>query len=219
MPPTRDAVPELTLVGRSSSHFTRITRIFAAEAGVDYAFRPVFDILSLDPADYAGNPALKLPVLETPEGNWFGAQNVCRELARRSEARPRIVWPEDLEQPLLANAQELALHAMATEVALIMPKVAGQAGGGAHTAKMTRSLENVLSWLDGNLAAVLAALPPERDLSYLEASLFCLVTHLEFREVVPTEPYAALRKFRDEFGTRASASVTGYCFDAPPSGD
>ena len=208
-----------TIVGRSSSHFTRITRIFAAEAQVDYAFRPVLDIMSLDPATYAGNPALKLPVLETPEGNWFGALNVCRELVRRSAARRRVVWPEDLEQPLLANAQELALHAMATEVALIMPKVAGQDSGGAHTAKMTLSLENVLSWLDQNLASVLAALPVERDLSYLETSLFCLVTHLDFREVIPTGPYAALRQFCDEFGTRASAAGTRYCFDATPSGD
>lgn len=212
-----DVAATPVIVGRSSSHFTRLTRIFAAEAGVDYVFHPVFDIMSLDPADYAGNPALKLPVLETPEGSWFGALNVCRELVRRSRKGPRVVWPEQLEQPLPANAQELVLHAMATEVALIMPKVAQQESSGAHTAKMTRSLENVLSWLDGNADAALAALPGERDLSYLEASLFCLVTHLEFREVVPTEPYPALRRFRDEFGTRASASGTRYCFDAPPS--
>jgi glutathione S-transferase len=217
MTPTSDATAKTTIVGRSSSHFTRIPRIFAAEAGVDYAFRPVFDILSLDPADYAGNPALKLPVLETPDGSWFGALNVCRELVRRSHRRPRVVWPEDLVQPLLANAQELVLHAMATEVSLIMPKVAKQEGGGAHTAKMTRSLENVLLWLDGNVASALAGLPGERDLSYLEASLFCLVTHLEFREVVPTEPYPALRRFRDEFGRRPSAAATQYRFDEPPS--
>lgn len=210
---TSDTVAELTIVGRSSSHFTRITRIFAAEARVDHGFRPILDIMSVDPRHYAGNPALKLPVLETPEGNWFGALNICRELSRRSEARPRIVWPEDLEQPLLANAQELVMHAMATEVALIMPKVAGQEGGGAHTAKMIMSLENVLSWLEGHVESTLAALPAERDLSYLEAALFCLVTHLEFRDVVPTNPYPALRRFADQFGTRASAAATHYCFD------
>lgn len=210
---TSDTVAELTIVGRSSSHFTRITRIFAAEGRVDHGFRPILDIMSLDPRHYAGNPALKLPVLETPEGNWFGALNICRELSRRSEARPRIVWPEDLEQPLLANAQELVMHAMATEVALIMPKVAGQEGGGAHTAKMIMSLENVLSWLEGHVESTLAALPAERDLSYLEAALFCLVTHLEFRDVVPTNPYPALRRFADQFGARASAAATHYCFD------
>lgn len=215
MQPSTDS--RLTIVGRSSSHFTRITRIFAAEAGVDYAFRPLLDIMSLDPVNYSGNPALKLPVLETPEGNWFGSLNICRELVRRSQARPRIAWPEDLEQPHLANAQELALHAMATEVSLIMAKMTGQAEGGAHAEKMRRSLENVLAWLDTNLDAVLAALPGERDLSYLEASLYCLVSHLEFREVVSTAPYAALRRFRDQFATRPSAAGTRYAFDKPAS--
>ncbi len=205
------------IIGRSSSHFTRITRIFAAEAGVDYAFHPVLDILSLDPENYAGNPALKLPVLETPEGNWFGALNICRELSRRSKAEPRIVWPEDLDRPLLANAQELAMHAMATEVSLIMAKMTGQADGAEGTSKMARSLENTLGWLDSNLDAVLAALPEARDLSYLEASLFCLVTHLEFRDVTPVTPYSKLLQFRDRFGTRQSAVETRYAFDKPPS--
>lgn len=217
MQATSETPSRLTIVGRSSSHFTRITRIFAAEARVEYSFRPVLDMMSLAPENYAGNPALKLPVLETREGNWFGALNICRELSRRSQAGPRIVWPEDLKQPLLANAQELVLHAMATEVALIMAKMTGQADGGAHPEKMIRSLENVLGWLDDNLDAVVASLPEERGLSFLEASLYCLVTHLEFREVVPTAPCSALWKFCDQFGARASAAETHYCFDAPPS--
>lgn len=206
------------IIGRSSSHFTRITRIFAAETDVDYTFRPVLDLLSLDPENYAGNPALKVPVLETPEGNWFGALNICRELARRSKANPRIVWPEDLDRPLLANAQELAVQAMATEVSLIMSKMANQAGGGQGPSKMAGSLEATLGWLESNLDAVLAALPEARDLSYLEVSLFCLVTHLEFREVAPVTSYARLVQFRDAFGARPSAAGTPYAFDKPPSG-
>ena len=211
---TNRAPSRPVLVGRSSSHFTRIARIFATETRVDYAFRPVLDIMSLNPRDYSGNPALKLPVLETAEGTWFGALNICRELLRRSAAPRRIVWPEEFEQALLANAQELVMHAMATEVSLIMSKMAGQGQGGAHAEKMARSLENVLAWLDRNLSEVLEALPEERDLSYLEASLYCLVTHLEFREVVPTSQYPALKSFSDRFGSRPSAADTAYRFDA-----
>jgi hypothetical protein len=56
---------ELTLVGRSSSHFTRLTRIFAIELEVPHGFRPVFDLTSLATAEYADNPALKIPSSST----------------------------------------------------------------------------------------------------------------------------------------------------------
>ena len=34
-----------TLIGRSSSHYTRLARMFALEAGVPFQFQPVFDAL------------------------------------------------------------------------------------------------------------------------------------------------------------------------------
>lgn len=201
------------LVGRSSSVFTRVARIFAAELLVDYAFVIVRDLTSLEAADYGGNPALKLPTLKTQRGIWFGTLNICHEFARQSTVRPRISWPEDLEQPLLANAQELTLHAMATEVSLIMDKAAGIAGDSGHYAKMRKSLLGAMSWLEENAAAVLAALPPNRDLSYLEVTLFCLVTHLEFRDVLPVTPYPKLNEFCRRFATRPPAQQTAYRFD------
>jgi hypothetical protein len=47
----------------------------------------------------------------------------------------------------------------------------------------------------------------------LEVSLFCLVTHLEFRNVLPTDSYAALNTFCQRFATRASVGETPYRFD------
>jgi len=46
--------------------------------------------------------------------------------------------------------------------------------------------------------ALFAALPPQRELSFLVVTLFCLVTHLEFREVLPTAPSSELRDDRGE---------------------
>jgi glutathione S-transferase len=203
----------LTLIGRSSSSFTRIARIFAAELGVSYAFQILRNLAELNEDDYGGNPALKVPSLRTAQATWFGALNVCRELARHATVPQRIVWPEALEQPLLANAQELVLHALSTEVALIMGSLSGQATDTPHRAKMTRSLSNVLTWLDGNWLEVRRTLPGERDLSYLEVALFCLVAHLDFRKVVATEPYARLSAFRDEFRARPACQETEYRFD------
>jgi hypothetical protein len=169
------------------------------------------DLTSFDTQDYGGNPALKVPSLRTPDATWFGALNICRELARASERPLHIIWPEALEHPLLANMQELALHALSTEVALIMSVSA--ASDAAHREKMTRSLANTLSWLDANVRPTLAALPPERDLSYLEVALFCLVAHLDFRKVLPAAPYLELTGFCQEFGARTSCRNTEYRFD------
>ena len=201
------------LFGRSSSSFTRVARLFAAELGVRYELVVVRDLLSSAAADYGGNPALKLPVLETEAGTWYGALNICRIFQRLAEHERRLLWPEDLHEPLLANAQELTLHALATEVALVMSKLGNADANAAHQAKMATSLRNVVAWLDANVAAVLAALPAERDLSYLEATLFALVTHLEFREVLPLAGYPELMSFATRFGERPSAQATPYRFD------
>ncbi len=201
------------IIGRSSSHFTRVTRIFAAELRIDSSFQVVRDLMSSEPGDYGGNPALKIPSLQTPRGVWFGALNVCRELWRQSSPRPHVVWPEDLDTPVLANAQELVLQAMATEVSLIMSKVSGAGDSSALHTKMRKGLVNTLAWLEENASSMLAALPPQRDLSFLEVTLFCLVTHLEFRDVLPTASYVELNAFCQRFATRASVRETAYRFD------
>ena len=213
MPAAPEGLAKPVIIGRSSSHFTRVTRIFAAEMRVDYSFQVVRDLMSCDLGDYGGNPALRLPTLQTPRGVWFGALNICRELSRQSRYRPQTVWPEDLDEPLAANAQELVVQAMTTEVALIMAKLSGDGNGNAHQVKMRKSLLNIMSWLENNAGHVLDALPSDRDLSYLEVTLFCLVTHLEFRNVLPISPYPDLNRFCQHFAERASIDETIYRFD------
>jgi glutathione S-transferase len=207
-----DESPALIIVGRSGSHFTRIARMLARELGVAHDFRPISDLLSLDAAHYAGNPALKLPILEGPGGARFGTLNICRELARHASAELRIVWPEDQLDALSCNALELTLQGMATEVSLIMQAVSGadRDSDSRHRAKLRVSLEQSVAWLDANIDAVLAALPEARDLSFLELALFCFASHLPWRKVLALNAYANLRRFCDEFGTRTSAIETQY---------
>lgn len=206
----------MIIVGRSSSHFTRVTRIFAKELELEHGFDVVRDLLSVDAAAFGGHPALKIPSLRAPSGTWFGALAICRELTRASQQAPektRILWPEDLADATSSNAQELVLQAMATEVSLIMGKVAGSAEGSAYARKLEVSLSGAMAWLEAQGPAALEALPPGRTLSFLEVSLFCLVTHLEFRDVIPTALYPRLRAFCDRFGSRRSAQETTYRFD------
>jgi glutathione S-transferase len=208
-----DADQKPKLIGRSSSHFTRVARIFAAELGVECSFRVVPDLLSTNTADYAGNPALRLPILETGAGSWFGTLAICRELARLSTRSLNLIWPEDLQDPLPSNAQEFAVQAMTTEVALVMAALGRENLDSAQHAKQQASLLNLLVWLNGNVDAALAALPASRDLSYLEVTLFCLVTHLEFRGLLPVSPYPALTAFCARFAARGSARETAFRFD------
>jgi glutathione S-transferase len=75
---------DVEIVGRSSSHFTRVTRIFALELEVPHAFLPVFDMTTTERGNYADNPALKIPILVDEHGPLYGTVNICRELVRRS---------------------------------------------------------------------------------------------------------------------------------------
>jgi glutathione S-transferase len=207
---------DLVLVGRSSSHFTRVARMFALELGVTFTFRPVYDLTSLDIAVFADNPALKVPVLITETGPLFGAENICREIVRRALAKNKkgkkksdIVMRGEMDSRLVANAEELTLHAMQTGVNIIVSKMSAT----APSAKTMRSLENTLTWLDANVDAVVAALPEGRTISFVEVALFCLTTHLPFRSVMDVKPYPKLVAFAKAYGERASARETEYRVD------
>lgn len=207
----------MKLFGRSSSHFTRITRIVALEADVPVEFVPVRDLMSLNPDDYGGHPALKLPTLHTEAGVWFGSLPICRELVACSDTGLHVLWPEDLTRPVAANAQELVLTAMGTGVSLILGKTTGVPADNAHQAKLRAGLLGAMDWLELNANRAIATLAADRDLSYLEVSLYCLVEHLAFREVLPLDAYPELVAFAQRFGARSSAKATTYAFDMPPA--
>lgn len=200
---------DLTLVGRSSSHFTRTARMVALELGVPHRFQPVLDLTVLDAAAYADNPALKVPILVDAEGSLFGTENICRELVRRSGAAGRVVLRGEVRDRVVANAEELTLHVMSSEVSLIMAKMTGN----APPPKVARSIENCLDSLDGRLEALLAALPAARAASFIEIALFAVVTHLPWREVMDVSRWTRLGEFCLRFGERDSARSTEYRFD------
>jgi glutathione S-transferase len=204
----------MKLFGRSSSHFTRIARIFAHELEVPYEFEQIFDITSTDPAVFGENPALKLPTLRTDDGLVFGTENICRTLAEHSSRA--VIWPEHLRGRVSRNAQELVWHGMSAQVQLVFGTTVGKlSADDVYFVKARAGLEGSLRWLEANVDEALAALPPERTLSLFEVALFCFVTHLDFRTTVSTEPYARLRKFCATFDTRASAKATPYEFPKP----
>ena len=222
-PPTPDAplaaAPALRLTGRSSSHFTRVARIFAHELGLPLVLDVVPDLTSLDAADYGGHPALKLPTLHVGDGVLFGTDSICGRLAGIAgrAGDPRVVLSPHVTPDLARNAQELVWHAMGAQVQLVVGlQLAGLPAGSLFFAKATRGLTGALGWLDAHLDRALALLPAPRDVSVLEVTLFCLVEHLAFRPTVALEPFPALRAFAAGFARRESAQRTPFRFDPVP---
>jgi glutathione S-transferase len=206
----------IQIVGRTSSHFTRVPLIFAHELGVPFEFVPVYDMTSVDSAIYAGNPALKLPTLRRAGSLLFGAENICRALADLGDASKRVAWPEQTCSDLARNAHELVWHAMAAEVQLIFGTMVGSLpADNIFFAKGRRGFVGALQWLNDNLTSVLRDLPSPRDLSIFEVTLFCLVDHIAFRGTLSLEPYPALTRYAEEFASRPSAQRTAYRFDSP----
>jgi glutathione S-transferase len=207
-----DALTELTLIGRSSSHFTRIAKIFAHELGVRYDFHIVHEIGSTRLADFADNPALRVPSLRSGASTWFGSLNICRELARRATVPHTVLWPEDVREPLAANAQELVLETMASEVTIVMARSSGIADDHPFMAKPNARVRASVAWLEDELPGVLARLPPH-SLSFLEVSAFCLCKHVGFRKILSIDDRPNLTAFCKEYGRRPSAEHTEYHFD------
>jgi glutathione S-transferase len=202
------------LVGRSSSHFTRVARLFAHELEVEHDFSPVYEIASTEAFVFGDNPSLRVPSLRTEAGTWFGSVNVCRELARRSTKRLRIVWPEEHSDLVTANAFELVSEGMAAEVQLIMAKASGLTADHPFLAKPSSRILGSLDFLEANLPHLLRALPP-RDTSLLETMLFCYGEHLGFREILSIADRPRLTAFVAEWRRRPSALATPYGFDRP----
>jgi glutathione S-transferase len=209
----------LQIVGRSSSLFTRMPLIFAEELAVPYELVPIHDMTALGPEVYAGNPALKLPILRVDGAVLFGALNICRAIDERAERPARVVWPEEQRSTLSRNAQELVWHGMAAQVQLVFGEIVGRLpADNVYFSKARAGLEGALQWLDAHVTDVISELPAPRRLSVFEVSLACLVDHLVFRETVSVEPYRSLVRFTREYSERPSVRRTAYRFDPPPPG-
>lgn len=207
---------DLELVGRQSSHYTRVTRIFAHELGLTPRLRPIHQLMSLDSQQFADNPALKLPILSVAGKPLFGTLNICRQLAELAGASDTIFWPEDARGLLLMNAHELVAHAMAVQVEIVAHEFIEKRPADGVSSKRRQSLRGTLRWLDAHWSSIHAAIPTG-TLSYLETSLFCLLSHLPFRNPIDIDGLAHLKAFADAFGRRESAIATPYQFDPPSS--
>ncbi len=200
----------LELFGRTGSHYTRLVRMFAHDAGLTYAFRDIPDMTVLEPSAYGGHPGLKLPVLVVDGQPLFGAENICRWLSENARTPKLVVWTEDVPSPELSNGQELVWSSMSAQVQIMMAtRVFGVEREHPYVAKSREGLLGCLGWLDHQLEALLAYLPT-RDASLFEHSLFCLIGHLQFRSSVELGGFSRLLAFHDLHSRLDSAKTTPF---------
>lgn len=212
--------PPLKLTGRSTSHFTRVARIFALELGVELELEVAHDLSVLGSDNYGGNPALRVPTLHLGDVALFGTDNICRklaELAGRADD-PRVVLTHHVTSDLARSAQEMVWHAMAAQVQMVVGlRLAQLPRENLFFAKAEAGLLGALTWLEERLDPVLAELPSPRDVSVFEVTLFCLLEHLVFRPNVPLDAFPRLRAFAAGYALRESSQRTPYQVDAVPS--
>lgn len=207
----------LVVLGRSSSHYTRVVRMLAHELGVPHALEPIHDLLSEDPATFGGNPALKLPAVIIGDAVTWGSQNACRAIARQAPGgEARVFWPEDARTPRLMNAHEVVAHAMASQVEVVFHELVAKRPPDVASRKRRASLLGCLAWLDANLPAIRAGFPADR-LPLFDLMLFALLEHLPFRNPVDLSAHPALLAFADHVRRRPSAIATPYAFDPAPA--
>lgn len=203
----------MELLGRQSSHYTRVVRMLAHELALDLPLHPIHDLMSLDPASYGGNPALKLPTLRFGDGQVFGTLNICRALAAHADRTQDVYWPEQAGRALLMNAHELLAHAMAAQVEVVLHEAVMRRPPDAASGKRRASLLACLGWLDQHLDAVLPQVR-QKPLSWFELCLFALLAHIPFRNPLDITGLHALAEFERGFSARPSAQATPYRFDA-----
>lgn len=177
---------------------------------------PLADMTVLDANTFAGNPALKIPVLRIDGEVLFGTENICRALATKAtgQRRAAVIWTENLPDHVSRNGQELVWHCMAAQVQLVMGTViGGLSADSAFFVKTRVGMEASLQWLDRNVQRIIDALPADRDASLFEITLFCLIEHLVFRPTVPVGDYRRLAGFATAFGASDAARATVFRFD------
>lgn len=206
----------LEIIGRRSSHYTRQVRLLAHELGIEYKLQPIHDLMSEDPAVFAGNPALKLPALRQGDIVIWGSLNACRWLARQTDnGIARVFWPEQAASGLAMNAHEVLAHAMAVQVEVVFHEIVSKRPPDPASRKRRTSLVESLAWLDRHWDDIRVELPSSK-IAIFDLGLFCLLEHLPFRNPIDLSSMPRLTAFVDIFATRPSAQVTAYRFEEPP---
>ena len=188
------------------SHFSRKCRIVLREIGLACEESYVPNLLSADPADFGGNPILRVPVLRDGPHWVIESDQIVRYLLEaydRGSDRFAFFSMSAAQR----NALSIVSAVMGAEVELILSKRSGLAehAGGIYFSRYREVIVHGLAWLERNAAAIW----PEVEFSYLDIALLCMWDHLRYNRLhdeTASCPWIEARALRH--ASRESVAVT-----------
>jgi len=162
------------------SHFSRKCRIVLREIGLACEESYVPNLLSADPADFGGNPILRVPVLRDGPHWVIESDQIVRYLLESYDhGRDRFAFFS--MSTAQRNALSIVSAVMGAEVELILSKRSGLAehAGGIYFSRYREVIGHGLAWLERNAAAIW----PEVEFSYLDIALLCMWDHLRYNRL------------------------------------
>ena len=164
----------LRLFATPLSHFARKVRILLAELELDHELVWTGNLLSEDPADFGGNPILRIPTLVDGDTWVVESDQIARYLVERHDPADRFgVLALDVAQ---RNALAMINAAMGAEVELLLSARSGMPDIRQHHyfRRYDTVLRRSLAWLEERGPD----LWPAADPSYLDIALACMWDHL-----------------------------------------
>jgi len=171
----------MQLLATRLSHYSRKVRILLDHYGLAYELVDVGNVASPDPAQFDGNPLMKIPVLKD-QGRWLiESDHIAAYLVRTYDPTDRYeVLTTD---PATLNARAVLNGVMAEEVKVILAERTGlDTAPHAFFHKARAAIDQGLRWLEARAASFRPAQP-----RYLEFHLVCLWDHLTHYQLVPLD--------------------------------
>ena len=163
------------------SHFARKIRILLTELEVPFELKFVPDLLSKDPADFGGNPILRIPTLRDGERWVIESDQIARYAVERWDPEDRLcVLSLEPEQ---RNVLSILNALMGAEVELILSARSGMEG--VHEIPFFQRylavMEHCLAWLENEGRRSWTA----NEFSYLDVTLIAAWEHASHYQLVP----------------------------------
>jgi glutathione S-transferase len=188
------------------SHFSRKVRIVLRELGLACEESYVPNLLSADPAEFGGNPILRVPVLRDGPHWVIESDQIVRHLLEAyDDSSDRFAFFS--MSTAQRNALSIVSAIMGAEVELLLSKRSGLAedAGGLYLRRYREIIAHGLAWLERNAAMIW----PEAEFSYLDIALLCMWDHLRYnrlRDEAGSFPWTDARTLRHAL--RASVAAT-----------
>lgn len=162
------------------SHYSRKVRIVLRELSLACEESYVPDLLSSDPADFGGNPILRVPVLRDGDGWVIESDQIVRHVLETYDPghdRFRFFSMNAAQR----NALSIVSAVMGAEVELILSRRSGLAAeaGALYFGRYRTVIGQGLAWLETNGVSVW----PEAEFSYLDIALLCMWDHLRYNRL------------------------------------